>query len=120
MSEFHALSPVLAVKAAILIAIIAICSLILSNQIAAPIYKFEKGLKKIKLGDFSYRLYLRKGDQLTEVQKEFNEMSSAVHKIMCEYEDFRSYAAGSSDEKVRERAVHVGEEIKRIVPKMKI
>ncbi len=120
MSEFHALMPALAVKAAIFFAILIICSIIVSNQIAGPIHKFERGIRKLKSGDFTYRLYLRKGDYLTEIQTEYNEMATTMHKIVSEYEDFRSYAAGSSDEKAKQRSIVIAEEIKKNMPDMKL
>ena len=38
---------------------------------------------------------------------------------MSEYEDFRAYAAGSEDEKVRERASDVEIRVKKLMPNLK-
>ncbi|MBO4556099.1 MAG: methyl-accepting chemotaxis protein [Elusimicrobiales bacterium] len=120
VSEFHALWPGLAVKALLFIAILLVFAIVSSHQQAGPVYQFEKGIGKIKRGDFTCRVYLRKGDEFTEMQKEFNDMSVNLHKIISQYESFRAYAAGSSDEKVRNRAVKLSDEIKSIIPEMKI
>lgn len=120
MAELKALIPIFSFKACLFIGIILIFAIVVSHQQAGPIYKFEKSLGNIKDGDLTYRVYLRKGDQLTEMQREFNEMASSLQKVITEYENFRSYAAGSSDARVKEQAIATGDNIKRIMPGIKI
>ena len=45
---------------------------------AGPVYRFEQTCKAIAKGDFSQRVHLRKGDQLTELQDAFNKMMDTV------------------------------------------
>ena len=45
---------------------------------AGPVYRFEQTCKAIAKGDFSQRVHLRKGDQLIELQDEFNKMMDRV------------------------------------------
>ena len=53
-------------------------SAILSHKMAGPVYRFEQTCKAIAKGDFSQRVHLRKGDQLMELQDEFNKMMDRV------------------------------------------
>lgn len=119
-SEVYALMPVFIFKACLFLGILLIFAVVVSHQQAGPIYKFEKSMNCIKNGDLTCRVYLRKGDRMTEFQKEFNDMAASLHGIVAEYENFRAYAAGSDDEKVRERAVETEERVKKILPELKL
>lgn len=44
----------------------------LSHTIAGPAYRIAKSLERIRSGDFSFRVNLRKGDHLTELRDEMN------------------------------------------------
>lgn len=46
----------------------------LSHKIAGPIYRFEKSTQIIGSGDFTYRVRLRKSDELKELMDAFNKM----------------------------------------------
>ncbi len=65
-------------KIAIYILLVIIISAILSHKMAGPVYRFEQTCKEIAKGDFSKRVHLRKGDQLTELQDAFNAMMDTV------------------------------------------
>lgn len=65
-------------KIAIYIVFVVLISAILSHKMAGPIYRFEQTCKEIAAGDFSKRVHLRKGDQLMELQDEFNAMMDRV------------------------------------------
>ncbi|MGN1057884.1 MAG: HAMP domain-containing protein [Candidatus Avelusimicrobium sp.] len=45
---------------------------------AGPVYHFERVCKAIAKGDYSQRVHLRKGDQLTDLQEEFNKMMDRI------------------------------------------
>ena len=120
LSEFQALMPALGIKIIVFLVILVIFGFLASNQLAGPLYRFEKSLQYLTRGDFTFRAYLRKGDSLTDAQQKFNEMASFVHKTVSDYENFRSYAAGSSDPMVRKRATDLGENIKQNIPEFKI
>lgn len=55
-------------------------SAVLSHKMAGPIYRFEQTCKAVAKGDFSQRVHLRKGDQLVELQNEFNKMMDRVEE----------------------------------------
>ena len=65
-------------KIAIYLLFVVIISTILSHKMAGPVYRFEQTCKDIAQGDFSKRVHLRKGDQLMELQDEFNKMMDRV------------------------------------------
>lgn len=65
-------------KIAIYLLFVVIISAILSHKMAGPVYRFEQTCKAIAKGDFSQRVHLRKGDQLMELQDEFNKMMDRI------------------------------------------
>lgn len=67
-------------KIAIYLLFVILISAILSHKMAGPVYRFEQTCKAIAKGDFSQRVRLRKGDQLTELQDEFNKMMDKVEE----------------------------------------
>ena len=65
-------------KISIYLLFVVLISAILSHKMAGPVYRFEQTCKAIAKGDFSQRVHLRQGDQLTELQDEFNKMMDRV------------------------------------------
>lgn len=65
-------------KIAIYVLLVVIISAIVSHKMAGPVYRFEQACKAIAKGDFTQRVHLRKGDQLIELQDEFNKMMDVV------------------------------------------
>ena len=65
-------------KLIIYVIFVVLISAILSHRMAGPIYRFEQTCKAIAKGDYSQRVHLRKGDQLIELQDEFNKMMDRV------------------------------------------
>jgi methyl-accepting chemotaxis protein len=51
---------------------------LLSHRIAGPLYRFEKIIKQIELGDLTTRMDLRRTDQLTELKEALNTMAGAL------------------------------------------
>ncbi|WP_424243934.1 nitrogen fixation/metabolism regulation signal transduction histidine kinase [Elusimicrobium posterum] len=81
----------LGLKVFIYVVLVVLVSSILSHKTAGPIYKFEKTCREIaETGDFSKRVFLRKGDQFIDLQKDFNAMMDRVEaevKKLKEKED---------------------------------
>ena len=65
-------------KIAIYLLFVVLISAILSHKMAGPVYHFERVCKAIAKGDYSQRVHLRKGDQLTDLQEDFNAMMDRV------------------------------------------
>lgn len=51
-----------------------------SHKVAGPLYRFEKSLGKIKEGDLSERLYLRKGDFLHDTGESMNDALDSLRE----------------------------------------
>lgn len=67
-------------KIIIYVVFVILISAILSHRMAGPVYRFEQTCKAIAKGDFSQRIHLRKGDQFTELQDDFNKMMDRVEE----------------------------------------
>ena len=67
-------------KIMIYLLFVVIISAFLSHKMAGPVYRFEQVCKAIAKGDFSQRVHLRKGDQFTELQDDFNAMMDKVEE----------------------------------------
>ena len=60
---------------------------LLSHRIAGPLYRFEKVLKEIELGDFTTRVDLRRTDQLTELKEALNTLVGSLDSRMRRMKD---------------------------------
>ena len=78
--NFPALAYGFIYKIIIYVVFVVLISAILSHRMAGPVYRFEQTCKAIAKGDFSQRVHLRKGDQFTELQDEFNKMMDRVEE----------------------------------------
>ena len=67
-------------KLAVLLVIVFIISIFVSHKFAGPIFKFERSCDMVAEGDLTYRVHLRSGDELIELQDKFNEMVSEIQK----------------------------------------
>lgn len=67
-------------KIIIYVIFVVLISAIISHKMAGPVYRFEQTCKAIAKGDFSQRVHLRKGDQLMDLQDEFNKMMDRVEE----------------------------------------
>lgn len=67
-------------KIAIYVVFVVLISAILSHKMAGPVYRFEQTCKAVAKGDFSQRVHLRKGDQLMDLQDDFNKMMDRVEQ----------------------------------------
>jgi len=111
------MAPLFAVKIAIYMVIVVIVSAVISHRMAGPIFKFEKSCATVAEGDLAHRVYLRKGDQLTDLQDSFNEMTGAVNEVVKEYEKFRVEAASAG---MGDKAEALTKKIAEIMPKFKL
>ena len=68
-------------------------------------------------GDLTHRVYLRQGDQLTDLQDHFNNMAGAVNEAVKEYEKFRAEAAAAG---MGDKAEALSRRIAEIMPGFKV
>jgi len=73
---------VLLVKIALYLGLMLLISLYVSHRFAGPIYRFEKSCQSLSTGDLTHRVSLRTGDELMELQEEFNGMAVALQALL--------------------------------------
>lgn len=59
---------------------LAFLTIFISHKVAGPIYRFSKFAEDVQAGNLASKIYLRKGDELTDVAIEFNKTSD----YLCE------------------------------------
>lgn len=117
LEEMTEMAPLFAVKISMYLLIVLIVSVVVSHRMAGPVFKFEKSCSILAEGDFTHRVYLRKGDQLMDLQNQFNNMAAAVHEAAGEYEKFRAAAAAAG---LKDKADALADKIRRIMPNFKV
>lgn len=75
----------------------------LSHRLAGPLYRFEKTLDDISKGDVSFRVNLRKPDQLKSLQQPLNNLlNSADERIKKMKKDIDEGSNIATDSKLKE------------------
>ena len=75
---------VLIIKLAVALVFVILLSLLLSSYIAGPIYRIEMSLEEVGSGDLTYRVKLRKFDELKGIMHSFNAMVEALENKIRE------------------------------------
>jgi len=119
LEEFSSMAPLFAIKVAMYMVIVLIVSAVISHRMAGPIFKFEKSCAVVAEGDLTHRVYLRKGDQLTDLQDHFNNMMEAVHETTAAMDEFGKEAVLSHPE-LKPKAEALSKKISEIMPGYKI
>ena len=70
-SQFNA---IILVKIFLYLCLMLLISLFISHRFAGPVFRFEKSAQIVAKGDLTHRVCLRTGDELMELQDEFNAM----------------------------------------------
>lgn len=117
LDEMSSMVPLFGLKIAMYMVMVLIVSAVISHRMAGPIFKFEKSCATVAEGDLAHRVYLRQGDQLTDLQDQFNNMAGAVDEVVKEYEKFRLAAAEAG---MKEQAEALSRRVTEIMPKFKI
>ena len=55
-----------------------VVTLLVSHKIAGPMFRFEKDINRIALGDLKSRIHIRKGDQFQELAVSLNDMIQSL------------------------------------------
>jgi len=117
LEEMSAMMPLFGIKIVMYMIMVLIVSAVVSHRMAGPIFKFEKSCATVAEGDLTHRVYLRKGDQLMELQDQFNNMTGAVNEAVKEYEVFRQAAASAG---MQDKAEELRKKVAEIMPKFKV
>ena len=73
---------VFAVKMVLYLFLIILTGIYISHRFAGPIHRFEKSAQIAASGDLTHRVALRTGDELHELQEEFNGMMTALQGLV--------------------------------------
>lgn len=76
------LNTIIMVKLALYLVLMLLISLYVSHRFAGPIYRFEKSAQIVSSGDLTHRVSLRTGDELLELQEEFNGMLASLQALV--------------------------------------
>ena len=79
ITQFNA---VILVKLGLYLVLMLLISLYVSHRFAGPIYRFEKSAQIVSSGDLTHRVSLRTGDELLELQEEFNGMLANLQALI--------------------------------------
>ena len=119
LEELSLMLPLFAIKIVMYMVIVLIVSAVISHRMAGPIFKFEKSCAAVAAGDLTHRVYLRKGDQLTDLQNHFNNMMEAVHETTRVMDEFGKKAVLAHPD-LKPEAEALSKKIAEIMPKYKI
>ena len=112
MTQFNT---VLLVKTALYLGLMLLISLYVSHRFAGPIYRFEKSAQAVGGGDLTHRVSLRTGDELMELQEEFNGMTSSLQVLVQKDRNLAQRLRDRVDEiakRLPESASNVREDLK--------
>ena len=105
LADNPALSPMLAqfntiilVKIALYLGLMLLVSVFVSHRFAGPIYRFEKSAQIVSSGDLTHRVSLRTGDELMELQEEFNGMIANIQSLVQKDRNLAAHLASRIDE----------------------
>ncbi|MDE2039698.1 MAG: HAMP domain-containing protein [Elusimicrobia bacterium] len=79
VSQFNG---IILLKLSLYLVLMLLISLYVSHRFAGPIYRFEKSAQIVSSGDLTHRVSLRSGDELTELQEEFNGMLASLQALV--------------------------------------
>lgn len=119
LEDLFRMAPLFGIKIVMYMIIVLIVSAVVSHRLAGPIYKFEKSCATVASGDLTHRVWLRKGDQLTDLQDQFNNMTGVVNETVKQLEAFKAEAADAYPA-LKGRADEVSAKIAEIMPGYKI
>jgi methyl-accepting chemotaxis protein len=79
VSQFNT---IILIKICLYLTLVLLISVFVSHRFAGPIYRFEKSAQIVSGGDLTHRVSLRTGDELMELQEEFNGMISGLQAMI--------------------------------------
>jgi methyl-accepting chemotaxis protein len=81
---FLSMSDMLALESIVLLAGFAVLAIFLSHRVAGPIYRFEESARAIASGDLSFKIHLRKTDELKDLAADINNMIDNLRSMVSE------------------------------------
>jgi methyl-accepting chemotaxis protein len=89
------------VKSFLYLLLMLLVSVFVSHRFAGPIYRFEKSAQIVAGGDLTHRVSLRTGDELMELQEEFNGMIASLQSLMQKDRNLAAHLSSKLDEAMK-------------------
>jgi len=108
---------IIMVKLVLYLGLMLMISLYVSHRFAGPIYRFEKSAQIVSSGDLTHRVSLRTGDELLELQEEFNGMVASLQGLVQKDRNLAGHLAerlAAAMKKLPDNASPVSEELKSL------
>jgi methyl-accepting chemotaxis protein len=64
-----------------------VLSIFITHKLAGPVFVFERMTRNIAAGDLTVRVKLRKGDDLHDLEENFNQMADNLESLLIKLED---------------------------------
>ena len=119
LDELSSTVPLFAIKVVMYMVIVLIVSAVVSHRMAGPLFKFENSCATVAAGDLTHRVHLRKGDHMTDLQDQFNNMMGAVHETACALDKFGKEASLAHPD-LAPKAEALSKKILEIMPNYKL
>ncbi|MDD5627525.1 MAG: methyl-accepting chemotaxis protein [Elusimicrobia bacterium] len=97
-AQFNA---IILVKLVLYLALMLLISVFVSHRFAGPIFRFERSAQSVAKGDLTHRVSLRTGDELMELQEEFNAMIAGLQALVQKDRSLAEHLAARVDEIAR-------------------
>ena len=97
--------------------VIVIASIFLSHKVAGPLFKIEKGLKRIGAGELGLRIRIRKGDKLHDLVREINNTTANMEKLVANVKDSTEKISHLVKERIEQAKIameHIHSDIEHI------
>lgn len=82
ITEVQKFNSLMLARLLVYLVVILLISVFVSHRFAGPIYRFEKSAQAVSQGDLTHRVSLRTGDELLELQEEFNGMIASLQALV--------------------------------------
>jgi methyl-accepting chemotaxis protein len=92
---------IILVKLVLYLALMLLISVFISHRFAGPIFRFEKSAQAVAKGDLTHRVSLRTGDELMDLQEEFNAMTAGLQALVQRDRALAAHLAARADEIVK-------------------
>jgi len=89
---------IILVKLALYLVLMLLISVFVSHRFAGPIFRFERSAQTVAKGDLTHRVALRTGDELMELQDEFNAMTAGLQGLVQKDRNLAAHLAARVDD----------------------
>jgi methyl-accepting chemotaxis protein len=102
---FIQINKVLLIKVVVFMFVVAVVTIFLSHKLVGPIYRFEKSTQQVATGDLTHRVHLRQGDELMDLQDQFNKMVQSIHDRVAKDRSLAERISRQLDELLQDKGL---------------